>query len=48
MSANVLHRIQWRRVQQSIVEEGVENVSEQTPSDPMETCCRGKNPSDCR
>ena len=35
-------------VQQSIVEEGVENVGKRTPSDPMETGCRGKNPSDCR
>ena len=35
-------------IQQSIVEEGVENVGKQTPSDPMETGCRGKNPSDCR
>ena len=34
-------------IQQSIVEEGVENVSKRTPSDPMETGCRGKNPSDC-
>ena len=35
-------------IQQSIVEEGVENVGKPTPSDPMETGCRGKNPSDCR
>ena len=45
-------------IQQSIVEEGVENVGKRkegvenvgkrTPSDPMETGCRGKNPSDCR
>ena len=35
-------------IQQSIVEEGVENVSKRTPSDPMETGCRGKNPSDYR
>ena len=35
-------------IQQSIVEEGVENVGKLTPSDPMETDCRGKNPSDCR
>ena len=68
MSANGLHRIQWRRVavarvhrtaasqlardliniQQSIAEQGVENVSKRTPSDPMETGCRGKNPSDRR
>ena len=35
-------------IQQSIVEEGVEIVGKRTPSDPMETGCRGKNPSDCR
>ena len=35
-------------IQQSIVKEGVENVGKRTPSDPMETACRGKNPSDCR
>ena len=35
-------------IQQSIVEEGVENVGKRTPSDPMETGCRGKNPLDCR
>ena len=35
-------------IQQSIVEEGVENVGKRTPSDPMETGCRGKDPSDCR
>ena len=35
-------------IQQSIVEEGVENVGKLTPSDPMETACRGKSPSDCR
>ena len=35
-------------IQQSIVEEGVENVGKRTPSDPTETGCRGKNPSDCR
>ena len=35
-------------IQQSIVEEGVENVGKRTPSDPMETRCGGKNPSDCR
>ena len=35
-------------IQQSIVEEGVENVGKRTPSDPMQTDCRGKNPSDCR
>ena len=68
MSANGLHRIQWRRVavarvhrtaasqfardliniQQSIAEEGVENVGKRTPSDPMETGCRGKNLSNRR
>ena len=31
-------------IQQSIVEDGVENVGKQTPSDLMETGCRGKNP----
>ena len=31
-------------IQQSIVEEEVENVGKRTPSDPMETGCRGKNP----
>ena len=35
-------------IQQSIVEDGVENVGKRTPSDPMETGCRGKSPSDCR
>ena len=35
-------------IQQSIVEEGVENVAKRTPSDPMERGCRAKNPSDCR
>ena len=35
-------------IQQSILEEGVENVGKRTPSDPMETACRGKSPSDCR
>ena len=35
-------------IEQSIVEEGVENVGKRTPSDPMETGCSGKNPSDCR
>ena len=33
-------------IQQSIVEERVENVGKRTPSDPMETGCRGKNPLD--
>ena len=35
-------------IQQSIVEEGVKNIGKRTPSDPMETGCRGKNPSICR
>ena len=35
-------------IQQSIAEEGVENVGKRTPSDPVETGCRGKNPSDRR
>ena len=35
-------------IQQSIVDDGVENVGERTPSDPTETGCRGKSPSDCR
>ena len=35
-------------IQQSRVEEGVGNIGKRTPSDPMETGCRGKNPSDCR
>ena len=35
-------------IQQSIAEEGVENVDKRTPSDPIETGCRGKNPSDSR
>ena len=35
-------------IQQSIVEEGVENVSKRTPLDPMETGCGGKCSSDCR
>ena len=35
-------------IQQSIVEEEVENIGKRTPSDPMETGCRGMNPSDCR
>ena len=33
-------------IRQGIAEEGVENVGKRTPSDPMETGCRGKNPSD--
>ena len=35
-------------IQRSSVEEGVGNIGKRTPSDPMETGCRGKNPSDCR
>ena len=35
-------------IQQSMVEEGVENVGKRTPADPMDTGCHGKNPSDCR
>ena len=35
-------------IQQTIVEEGVVNVGKRTPSDPMETGCRGTSPSDCR
>ena len=35
-------------IPQSIAEEGVENVGKRTPSDPTETGCRGKNPSDRR
>ena len=35
-------------IQQGIVEEGVENVGKRTPSDPMETDCCDKKPSDCR
>ena len=35
-------------IQQSRVEEGIGNIGKRTPSDPMETGCRGKNPSDCR
>ena len=34
-------------IQQSIVEEAMGNVGKRTPSDPTETGCRGKNPSDC-
>ena len=32
-------------IPQGIVEDGVENVGKRTPSDPMETGCRGKSPS---
>ena len=35
-------------IRQDIDEEGVENVGKRTPPDPMETGCRGKNPSDRR
>ena len=35
-------------IRQGIAEEGVENVGKRTPSDPMETGCRGKTPSDRR
>ena len=35
-------------IQQGIVVRGVENVGKRTPSDPMETGCRGTSPSDCR
>jgi len=35
-------------IQRSRVEEGVGNIGKRTPSDPMETGCCGKNPSDCR
>ena len=35
-------------IQRSRIEEGVGNIGKRTPSDPMETGCRGKNPSDCR
>ena len=34
-------------IQQSIDGGGVENVGKRTPSDPMETGCRGTSPSDC-
>ena len=35
-----------KNIQQSGVEEGVENVGKRIPSDPMETGCCGKRPSD--
>ena len=35
-------------IQQSIVEEGWKLSGKRTPSDAMETGCRGKNPSDYR
>ena len=34
-------------IEQSIAEEGVENVGKRTPADAMETGCSGKNPSVC-
>ena len=34
-------------IQRSRVEEGVGNIGKWTPSDPMETGCRGKKPWDC-
>ena len=39
-------RERLRNIQQSGVEEGMENVGKRIPSDPMETGCRGKRPSD--
>ena len=36
------------KIQQTIVERALEHVGKLTPSDPMETGCRGKCPSDCR
>ena len=35
-------------IRHGIDEEGVENVGKWTPSDPMETDCRGNSPSDHR
>ena len=35
-------------IRQGVAEEGVENVGKRTPSDPMETGCRGKSPWDRR
>ena len=35
-----------KNIQQSGVEKGEENVGKRIPSDPMETGCRGKRPSD--
>ena len=35
-------------IQQGVVEDGVENVGKRTLSDPIESGCRGKSPSDCR
>ena len=46
--SNQTHRKTVRERLQSIAEEGVENVGKRTPSDPMETGCRGKSPSDRR
>ena len=34
------------KIRQGIDEEGVENVGKRTPSDPMETGCRGNSPLD--
>ena len=34
-------------IQRSRVEEGVGIIGKRTPSDPMETGCRGKNPWAC-
>ena len=50
MSASGLAACQFaiilENIQQSRVEEEVENFGERTPSDPMETGRRGKSPSD--
>ena len=35
-------------IQRSRVDEGVGYIGKRTPSDPMETGCRGMNPLDCR
>ena len=34
-------------IQRSRVKEGVGNIGKRTPSNPMETGCRGKHPWDC-
>ena len=50
--ARILRTAAWQfesdlaNIQQCRVEEGMVNVGKRTPSDPMETGCRGKNPSD--
>ena len=44
-TCRVLVRERLRKYTASKVVMGVENVGKQTPSDPMETDCRGKNPS---